>query len=65
MWCAGCCRISATTRADRVIGGVSFGKKWKHHVRNAQQRLQQKGAIRLVGGVWRVASGTEDSDPRT
>ena len=52
-------------RVDRVIGGVSFGKKWKHHVRNAQQRLQQKGAIRLVGGVWRVASGPEDSGSRT
>lgn len=25
---------------DRVIDGVNFGKKWKHHVRSAQQALK-------------------------
>ena len=32
---------------DRVIDGVHFGKKWKHHVRNAQQSLKRKGRITL------------------
>jgi len=39
---------------DRIIGGRSFGKLWKHHVRNAQQYLKRRGVIELVGGVWRL-----------
>ncbi len=30
---------------DRVIGGVHFGKRWKHYVRNAQQALKRRGLI--------------------
>jgi len=37
---------------DRVIGGVHFGKKWKHYVRNAQQFLKRKGLIRFDRGLW-------------
>lgn len=37
---------------DRVIDGQHFGKKWKHSVRNAQQRLKQNGAIVLRDGKW-------------
>jgi hypothetical protein len=37
---------------DRVIDGRSFGKKWKHAVRTAQQHLRKKGIIRLVDGQW-------------
>ncbi len=33
---------------DRVINGQSFGKKWKHSVRNAQVTLRKKGIIRIV-----------------
>lgn len=29
---------------DRVIDGVHFGKRWKHHVRSAQQFLKRTGA---------------------
>lgn len=41
---------------DRVIDGVSFGKKWKHHVRNAQQYLKREGRIRYDGVRWRLVS---------
>ena len=38
---------------DRVIDGVHFGKKWKHHVRNAQQQLRRQGRIvRQDDGRW-------------
>lgn len=37
---------------DRVIDGRSFGKKWKHAVRTAQQHLRKKGVIRLIDGQW-------------
>jgi hypothetical protein len=40
---------------DRVINGVSFGRKWKHHTRNAQQQLQRNGVIVLENGSWRLA----------
>lgn len=30
---------------DRVIDGVSFGLRWKHMVRNAQQYLKRQGTI--------------------
>jgi phosphatidylserine/phosphatidylglycerophosphate/cardiolipin synthase-like enzyme len=37
---------------ERVINGVSFGKKWKHAVRTAQQHLKKKGLIALLNGKW-------------
>ena len=37
---------------DRVIDGVHFGKKWKHHVRNAQQALKRQGVIDFDGTKW-------------
>lgn len=37
---------------DRVIGGIHFGKRWKHLVRDAQQGLQRRGLIALVAGKW-------------
>jgi hypothetical protein len=44
---------------DRVIDGVHFGKKWKHHVRSAQQRLKTEGKIRFDGELWHlVPNGT-------
>ncbi len=47
---------------DRVIDGVHFGKKWKHHVRNAQQQLRRQGTIeRLADGRWALTdSGRRD-----
>ena len=39
---------------DRVIGGVRFGKEWKHRVRGAQVVLRRKGMIELVEGRWRL-----------
>ncbi|MGA2904386.1 MAG: phospholipase D-like domain-containing protein [Candidatus Korobacteraceae bacterium] len=41
---------------DRVIDGVHFGKKWKHHVRNAQQSLKRNGEIRFDGSRWHLAT---------
>jgi hypothetical protein len=32
---------------DRVIDGEHYGKKWKHAVRTAQQRLKEAGLIQL------------------
>ncbi|HWP84019.1 MAG TPA: phospholipase D-like domain-containing protein [Terriglobia bacterium] len=40
---------------DRIIDGVHFGKKWKHHVRNAQQFLKRQGRIRYDGQRWAIA----------
>lgn len=37
---------------DRVIDGKSFGKKWKHAVRSAQQQLKKKGLVGLEGERW-------------
>jgi hypothetical protein len=37
---------------DRVIDGKSFGKKWKHAVRTAQQQLKKENQIELVGDDW-------------
>ena len=37
---------------DRVIDGVHFGKKWKHHVRTAQQHLKRRGAVAYDRGYW-------------
>ena len=39
---------------DRVIDGRSYGKKWKHAVRTAQQQLKGRGAINYDGGLWRI-----------
>lgn len=39
---------------DRVIDGKHFGKKWKHAVRTAQQRLKSQGVIEYTGSVWRL-----------
>ena len=39
---------------DRVINGQRFGKLWKHHVRNAQQFLKQRGEITLQDGHWQL-----------
>jgi hypothetical protein len=41
---------------DRVIDGRSFGKKWKHAARTAQQLLKQKGLIARDGREWRIVS---------
>jgi len=50
---------------DRVIDGVHFGKKWKHHVRTAQQYLKRHGEIRFDGSRWHlVPRSTEQSTPR-
>jgi phosphatidylserine/phosphatidylglycerophosphate/cardiolipin synthase-like enzyme len=40
---------------DRIIDGVHFGKKWKHHVRGAQVCLRREGRIRYVGDRWEFA----------
>jgi hypothetical protein len=37
---------------DRVIGGVHFGKKWKHYVRTAQQHLKARGLVVFDGTAW-------------
>jgi hypothetical protein len=37
---------------DRIIDGKHFGKKWKHAVRTAQQRLKRTGQIELRGDLW-------------
>jgi hypothetical protein len=47
---------------DRVIDGVHFGKKWKHHVRSAQQRLKRDRRIRYDGELWHLVAGGESSD---
>ena len=41
---------------DRVIDGVNFGKKWKHHVRTAQQALKREGRISFDGQRWRLTT---------
>ena len=38
---------------DRIIGGVHFGKKWKHYVRTAQVYLRRQGLIYSDGTYWR------------
>lgn len=39
---------------DRVIDGVHFGKRWKHHVRTAQQFLKRTGRILYDGERWHL-----------
>ncbi|HUK74056.1 MAG TPA: phospholipase D-like domain-containing protein [Candidatus Bathyarchaeia archaeon] len=41
---------------DRVIDGVNFGKKWKHHVRTAQQALKREGQISFDGERWHLTT---------
>lgn len=41
---------------DRVIDGVHFGRKWKHHVRSAQHALKRRGAISYDGERWRLGT---------
>jgi phosphatidylserine/phosphatidylglycerophosphate/cardiolipin synthase-like enzyme len=41
---------------DRIIDGVNFGKKWKHHVRSAQQALKREGLVLFDGERWRLAN---------
>lgn len=40
---------------DRVINGVSFGRRWKHMVRNAQLHLRRRGLIQREGRQWSLA----------
>jgi hypothetical protein len=40
---------------DRVIDGMNFGKKWKHHVRSAQQALKREGKIVFDGERWSLS----------
>ena len=39
---------------DRIIDGRSFGKKWKHALRSAQQHLKKQGRIQLSDGRWEL-----------
>jgi hypothetical protein len=39
---------------DRVIDGVHFGKRWKHHVRSAQQYLKRTGRVWYDGNCWHL-----------
>jgi phosphatidylserine/phosphatidylglycerophosphate/cardiolipin synthase-like enzyme len=41
---------------DRVIDGVHFGKRWKHHMRNAQVFLRRAGRIYTDGERWHLVS---------
>ncbi len=41
---------------DRVIGGMNFGKKWKHYVRNAQQALKREGKVQFDGERWSLTN---------
>ena len=42
---------------DRVINGVRFGKRWKHLVRSAQQRLKARRLIEFSDGKWSLVQG--------
>lgn len=49
---------------DRVIGGVHFGKKWKHFVRIAQQALKRDGIIvRSETGHWVMVQSDYSHNP--
>ena len=41
----------------RVINGVSFGRRWKHQVRNAQVQLRRDGIIVREGNRWNLTNG--------
>lgn len=38
--------------ADRIIDGQSYGRKWKHAVRTAQQHLKRRGALQRIEDHW-------------
>lgn len=40
---------------DRIIDGMNFGKKWKHHVRSAQQALKREGQVIFDGERWSLS----------
>ena len=44
---------------DRMIHGQSYGKRWKHDIRNAQQQLKRQGLIVLENRKWRLASAED------
>lgn len=44
---------------DRVIDGQSYGKKWKHAVRTAQQQLKRSGVVEYTDSVWRLTGNQE------
>jgi hypothetical protein len=48
---------------DRVIDGVHFGKRWKHHVRSAQQYLKRTGRISYDGELWHLVPSSRFNDP--
>ena len=48
---------------ERVIDGVYFGKKWKHHVRSAQQALVRQAKIRFDGTRWHLIGGRDAPRP--
>jgi hypothetical protein len=39
---------------DRVIDGIHYGKKWKHWVRSAQQRMKGENKIMFVENRWHL-----------
>lgn len=39
-------------KIDRVINGVTFGKKWKHAARTAMQRLKRNKNVEIINGKW-------------
>ncbi len=39
---------------NRVINGVSFGRKWKHQVRSAQAGLKRAGLVSYSNGLWQL-----------
>jgi hypothetical protein len=41
---------------DRVIDGKSYGKKWKHAVRSAQQQLKKRGVVILEDERWTLTT---------
>ena len=44
---------------DRVIDGVHFGKRWKHHVRSAQYAMKSRGRIAFDGEMWRLTGDAQ------
>ena len=44
---------------DREIHGRSYGKRWKHDIRNAQQQLKRQGIVVLENRRWRLTSQEE------
>jgi hypothetical protein len=49
---------------DRVIDGKRFGKKWKHAVRTAQQKLKRDGLVELRAGRWHLRGEQDRDGPR-